>query len=436
MSVPIIQADYEQLDRVVRCFEAQADLNQQLYQRLCRGVAALQDGDWVGAAANTFYTEMNAEVLPAMKRLIEAMEQATVVTCEISAIIQTAEAEAAAPFKNGSGEGLVVGERMPDNKISSSPPPPRIYIINGINSQGNVPGAFDLNGNMIRGDDDSVAVERLLEKYGYDPDQVTSTSAIFIAPKGTNLTGTALTGTHFGGLLSPIDWLMGAAASTVNTVTDAGADFINQASGAAVGSIYGSVEVLAEYISGEHGKYTERIYNEIAADLRDNPLAPGQTVMLMGHSGGGAVTANLAGMLERNLGVDVSGMVTMGSPVSNYDEAGHYVELIADVSHAQDRIGAPTGTGVIRSEESRVGVPAALLSSPSLIIPTFVSVEAMGRNVGANPNVATVVLDRPVGGVLEAHGSYMHDPNVSVDMLHQLNRLFPNMNLRLPEPSL
>jgi pimeloyl-ACP methyl ester carboxylesterase len=201
----------------------------------------------------------------------------------------------------------------------------------------------------------------------------------------------------------------------INTVTG------RIASNSAFSSVYGSVEVLQEHVYGERGRYTEQIYNEVAADLRDNPLAPGQSVILMGHSGGGAVTANLSGMLERNLGVDVSGMVTMGSPVSNYDEAGRYAEVIADVRHSKDPV--VNYVPIIRSEESRIAIPSDPLAA--------LSNERSYQHAGATPNVSPITLNGPTS---DPHGSYMHDPNVSVDMLRKLKTRFPNMDLQLPDP--
>lgn len=422
MGANTIQAQYDQLEAIAGRFAQSGEASADLRQRLARSADALTTDGWEGRGAAAFAAEMSGEVLPALQRLVQALEIARAVTLVAKATLRAAEEEAARPFggeahataATGTGTGAA-SATVTKGGLDGGPSKvvqPRVYIVNGINSDGNVPGARDANGNPIFGDNESVATEQLLERYGYDPDQVKSTSAIYTKPKGTNLTGTALTGTHLGGWLSPVDWLTGGAAAVVNTVTDAGADTINAVTKAAaeapgVSTLYGGGEVAAEYLRGEQGKYTRQVYNEIAADLRDNPLVPGQTVILMGHSGGGAVTANMAGMLERNLGVDVSGMVTMGSPLSNYDEAKHYVETIADVRHTKD--------WVVNTMPFR-GDPDGSSSGPS---------------PGRTSTVANITLR---GATDYAHGSYMHDdPGVSQDMVRALSRLYPEMNLQIAQ---
>ncbi|GAB4448610.1 MAG: hypothetical protein Kow0031_31120 [Anaerolineae bacterium] len=453
MPTDLIQTNYEQCEAIAGRFARQAEQVAQLQSQLQRVLEPLRQGGWEGEAAQAFFAEMEQVALPATARLQAALVEAGRVTLKINEIMRRAEEEAAAPFRGaGHSDGAAVSPAPNETPGGAAvTPQPRIYIVNGINSEGNVPGARDLNGNIIKGDDQSVALELLLENNGYDPDQVTSTGAIFLGAKGTHLTGTAMTGTNFGGWLSPVDWLTGQAAGVVNTMSNTGAEVINTATGILAGGVntlVGSKEVLDEYLAGEHGRYTERVYNEIANDLQKNPLAPGQTIILMGHSGGGAVVANLAGKVEKNSNYDVSGIVTMGSPVANYDEAGRYAELITDVRHTNDRIAAPLGTPMIRSGESRVSIPLAFeaLANGAPPIRTalgVIAIEGAGRHIGDQPNVATVMLDRPAGSFLEPHGSYMHDDekrpgqaNVSMDMLRQLNSLYPSLNLQIPSYNL
>ena len=256
------------------------------------------------------------------------------------------------------------------------------------------------------------------QDHGYDPKSVSSTPAIYVRPTGTNLTGTNLTGTHFGGLLSPIDWLTNSTASATNVVTGLGADVINTTTHTlgqqqVISSPFGFAQVVNEYLQGGQGPFTQQTYDFINQDLRNHPLLPGQSVVLMGHSGGGAVVANLAGEIERNIGADVSGIVTLGSPISNYDLASRYAEQIIQVRHQSDFIGAP----IIRTDESHGLMPWHLDS--------IWQNEMTRRDVGDHPNVIQVTLDNPVNGVPEAHGSYM----TSLDLLAALKRQFPEMNL-------
>jgi|YNPBryunderm2012_1023409.scaffolds.fasta_scaffold10056_1 WXG100 family type VII secretion target len=414
MRADTIQTHYDQLETVAARFARSSEASAELSRRLGGRAEALITDGWEGLGANAFAAEIHGEIIPALQRLVDALEAARAVILEVKTILRAAEEDAARLFQ-GEARAEVPGGAAAGNGVDRSTAGsdganavapnqagrpdktirPRIYIINGINSDGNVPGGY--------GDDQSVATERLLERYGYDPDQVKSTSAIYLKPQGTQLTGTAFTGTRFGGWASGIDWLTAKGAALVNDITNWRAQTINNA----WGSIRGVGEVVDEYLRGEQGRYTQQVYNEIAADLRDNPLLPGQTVILIGHSGGGAVAANVTGMLERNLGVDVSGVITMGAPIANFDEAQRYAEKIVDVRHRDDMLVQSVGPLPIR------GAPPG---------------SGGGRPDGSNGNTFILPLYTQTA---DAHGSYMQDPAVSHEMLRALNKIYPEMNLRI-----
>lgn len=395
MSQPVIQADYEQLRGIAQRFQAQEQVCISLSQDLARHLADLEDGGWVGQGAAAFFSTMDESLMPAVQRLSNALQEARGITLRVIEAIRRAEEEAAGLF----------GQAGPPGLLSSvnDPPAPRIFIINGINSAGDVAGK--------RGDDDAIALEQLFESYGYDPDEVMSTSAIYTVAPPPSISGTNLSGTSFGGLGSPIDWLTRGVADKVNVVTGAGAEVFNRGAqfvGLAEGSIQGSAEVFQEYVQVDQGKYTRKIYDEISHDLRKNPLLPGQSIVLVGHSGGGAVAANLTGMLERKQGVDVSGLITAGSPVANYDEASRYAELILDVRHDDDSI----------AEQ--------LFDRPTLRggwLPWAPS--------GGQPGVEELHLTSPTKGTLDAHGSYFDPTDVaSRDMMLRIRKLYPEMRLQ------
>jgi len=414
MRADTIQTHYDQLETVAARFARSSEASAELSRRLGGRAEALITDGWEGLGANAFAAEIHGEIIPALQRLVDALEAARAVILEVKTILRAAEEDAARLFQ-GEARAEVPGGAAAGNGVDRSTAGsdganavapnqagrpdktirPRIYIINGINSDGNVPGGY--------GDDQSVATERLLERYGYDPDQVKSTSAIYLKPQGTQLTGTAFTGTRFGGWASGIDWLTAKGAALVNDITNWGA----QTSNNAWGFIRGVGEVVDEYLRGEQGRYTQQVYNEIAADLRDNPLLPGQTVILIGHSGGGAVAANVTGMLERNLGVDVSGVITMGAPIANFDEAQRYAEKIVDVRHRDDMLVQSVGPLPIR------GAPPG---------------SGGGRPDGSNVNTFILPLYTQTK---DPHGSYMQDPAVSHEMLRALNKIYPEMNLRI-----
>ncbi len=252
--------------------------------------------------------------------------------------------------------------------------PPRVYVINGINSAGPVLGT-GLNGP----DDDSFALEKLLEAHGYDPNEVVALQAIYTRDPDMH---DALT------------------------------------------TIVGGAEVLEEFFDQRNAYYTTELFEEIQDDLQDHPLAEGQCTVIGAHSGGGGPAPNLAGMIEDIIGVEVEGIFTMGSPVSDYYEARRYAEQVIEFRHEDDYIGLP----IIRSSPNTVD--GTIAPSPIVI--------AIENNLAlSQEGVHSIILEKPVtidnpekygegfwSATRKAHASYMHDPINSNDLLEYLNDAF------------
>ncbi len=101
MTAPIVQAEYDQLEAIAARFGDQSQRSNELHARLAQGVQALAQGGWQGRGVEAFLTEMDGEVFPALQRLIDALAEAGMATNNITALIRTAEEEAAAPFMAG-----------------------------------------------------------------------------------------------------------------------------------------------------------------------------------------------------------------------------------------------------------------------------------------------------------------------------------------------
>ncbi|MCB0202723.1 MAG: WXG100 family type VII secretion target, partial [Anaerolineae bacterium] len=56
-------------------------------------------GGWEGRGSNAFFSEMQGEVLPAVNRLRQAMQEASRITRQIAQTVKQAEEEASSPFK-------------------------------------------------------------------------------------------------------------------------------------------------------------------------------------------------------------------------------------------------------------------------------------------------------------------------------------------------
>ncbi|MCB9127359.1 MAG: WXG100 family type VII secretion target [Ardenticatenales bacterium] len=102
MSSPlVIQANYDQLQRIAQRFAEQSQQIAALRNDLSHRTSALRDGDWEGQGAIAFFAEMDRDLLPGLLRLREALQEASEVTLAIRTLLQVAEEEAAALFTNG-----------------------------------------------------------------------------------------------------------------------------------------------------------------------------------------------------------------------------------------------------------------------------------------------------------------------------------------------
>jgi WXG100 family type VII secretion target len=444
MSAPIVQSDYTRLEEIAARFKAQAALTTSTFYRVRHRVEVLHEKGWSGHAADAFHREMTSVVLPAIQRLISSLEDGSVTVLRILEVLKAAEHEAAALFNEhakpdapGIEKGLPLmkdiseaGSKGPLGKQLGEPLPkpplqPHHIFLNGINSEG---AYLDYNA-----DDQVVFMMKAFEKYGYPENLLHSTPPMFTSPTLPQLSGTSLTGTTFGGRLSGVDWLTGILASGTNETTGEAANLFNENAARLLNQeaariLYGIEEVRLQYISGE------AYYAQRQADYIDSlGLDKNRPLILHAHSGAGSVIPYLAANLAER-GYNISGLVTHGSPVSNYDFGGRYADLIVDIQHVDDRFGAPFGRGLIRSDEARYFLPLLPNLPPHIGIPGAFLVEEWGRRNGDQPNVVTITLDTPVDGIDQAHGSYMHDSETSLELLRRLNELFPLGLDHLPPP--
>lgn len=98
-----VQYQYEQLETVAQRAHSHADDAAVMRQRLEQHMQTLIEGGWIGEGANTFYNEMQHEVLPAVLRLERALEALGGVVLRASDVMREAEERAANGFKTGGG---------------------------------------------------------------------------------------------------------------------------------------------------------------------------------------------------------------------------------------------------------------------------------------------------------------------------------------------
>lgn len=403
MEAPRIRADYDALTQIAQRFAGEADAQRTTLQSLRQSYTPLEDGDWIGQGARAFFAEMRGSVFPSLTRLAQAMGDAQQSMLRILALVRQAEGEAARALNGQPGAATepVTGGAP----ATGGAPPPRIYVVNGINNRRSSDPSDRMNPN-----DSMVKMREYLIAHGYDPDNVVVTPPVY----NTNLQGAHVEGTHFDNpLLQPVNWLTGKGADLWNGLTGKAASLVN--------TVIGVGQVANEYVTGGASQ-TNRVDAFIREDLVRNPLLPGQGVIFLGHSGGGAIVANLATRYEGDLvarqgggstPLDVQGVVTVGSPVVNYDAASKVAPVVM-IKHADDILGVP----YIRSNESRSTMLPALVSTvltPTMGAPlaVFGGIELATRNAGASDVIS---LNDPLGNS-DAHGSYWQESSTVFQVL-------------------
>lgn len=94
-----IRADYDRLEQVASNFANQAQAIQQTLQNVRGSMDPLESGGWIGRGSDSFFTEMQSDVMPANERLQQALDEASRVTKQIIQTVQQAEEEACSPFR-------------------------------------------------------------------------------------------------------------------------------------------------------------------------------------------------------------------------------------------------------------------------------------------------------------------------------------------------
>ncbi len=95
-----VQADYDELETIARQFDREGQDVERLQMRIRALVEELERGGWQGQSARAFYDEVYAEVLPALRRLYDAMYQASDATTQIINILREAETNAGRIFEH------------------------------------------------------------------------------------------------------------------------------------------------------------------------------------------------------------------------------------------------------------------------------------------------------------------------------------------------
>jgi len=98
MATNKIRADYDSLRQIAQRFGQQAEETHKTLRNLEQAVNTLKQGDWIGEGARKFYDEIDSTVLPSLKRLQSALENAGQTTKKMDDVMRQAEELAAKLF--------------------------------------------------------------------------------------------------------------------------------------------------------------------------------------------------------------------------------------------------------------------------------------------------------------------------------------------------
>ncbi len=103
-----VKADYDALNDASNRFSQESDRIKQIASRLGHGAENLRRSSWTGKGAEAFFKEVEGSVLPAYRRLADALKEASTILKALSKLFQDAEQEAAG-FVKGTGGGSASG---------------------------------------------------------------------------------------------------------------------------------------------------------------------------------------------------------------------------------------------------------------------------------------------------------------------------------------
>lgn len=91
-----IQIDYEQMKSISSRFDRFASAVKGPVSDVQQQQEILKNGAWISDAANDFFNQMDTVVLPALNRLIQALEQTSVTANDVYVLMDQAETDAEA----------------------------------------------------------------------------------------------------------------------------------------------------------------------------------------------------------------------------------------------------------------------------------------------------------------------------------------------------
>lgn len=288
MCADIIEVNFETLETVGRRFEDRASNTHDIILNVTRRMEALQADGWMGRGAEAFYGEMTDEVLPQVRRLAAALEEAAHVTAQIMQTMSDAEHEAQGKL-NGTGDAAGVGASAAGVGARA---PLENYYGTGPADTGTMGsyrdgGLYDANGSPIPKD--------------------TRTDSVFVPGVDTDAAG----------LEGHMAHLNGENSAVIYNRTDGMASDFAQA--------------FDDRFKAETGiRFGENPAADTLYETIKNDIENGDGVITVeAHSQGGAITAAVLTQLH-NEGKDLSGVtvITYGSFGTDYPPGPDYTHYV------------------------------------------------------------------------------------------------------------
>ena len=99
MAAEHVRSDFDQLKSIAGQFRSASETINGMTNNLKGKVETLRGGDWVGKGATKFYGEIDGSVMPSLKRLTNALNEASRITNQIAQIMKQTEDETSALFR-------------------------------------------------------------------------------------------------------------------------------------------------------------------------------------------------------------------------------------------------------------------------------------------------------------------------------------------------
>jgi WXG100 family type VII secretion target len=96
-----VQIDYDQIVDIARRFAREATATEELVNRIRSVKSQLEGGGWVGRGAGAFYAEMDTLVIPALRRLVDALDvSGNTMNAVVEKLGQTEQDASTIPIRN------------------------------------------------------------------------------------------------------------------------------------------------------------------------------------------------------------------------------------------------------------------------------------------------------------------------------------------------